>query len=914
MKAFKYVLLALGGVVLVAAALLAYVALTFDPNKYKPEIVALVKDRTQRTLKLEGDIKLSVFPRIGADLGKVSLSERGSDKEFAGIEAAKVSLALMPLLSGQAIVDAVEVRGLRATVVKAKDGSLNIDDLLAAGAAEPGKGAPAEKPADKAAPVAVDISSVRISDTHLAYRDEASGASYAVSGLTLNTGQLKDGVETPVELTVKLEASKPALRLDIAMKTRMRFEIEAQNLRLAGLDLDAKGDALDIKGLALKASGDSDLRMKSREIVLDRLALAATGTRGKEAFDLKLDAPSLNLTREKVAGSGVAFNAALKGPEGALAAVLSLPSLEGTPRSFKVSALTADLSLKQGQSAVTAKLASPVEGQLDEQTMLPLAVTLAKLAADVDAKQGANAVKAKLGGAIKARFDGRQTLPTAVEMPQLAVDFDARAGENSVKGRLGGALAAKFDGKDMASGRIESPQLALDFDAQAGKNAVKGKLASPLAADLGAQLFSLPKLATSMAVSGPELPNKGFQAELAGSAEANLAKKSVHTSLSGRFDESRIKARLGIVNFAKPAYTVDADIDRLDMDRYLPPAKPGGKAEAKAAAGAKPAAEKPLDFSALKGLDAQGSVRIGSLKVNNIKASNVRVDLRAADGKLRVDPLSANLYGGATTGAIALDADASRVAVKQDLKGVNIEPLLKDAADFDTLSGKGTVSLDLTAQGQTVGAMKKSLGGNAALMLTDGAVKGIDIAGTLRQVKAKLSALKGQQKQDADKSRKTDFAELSGTFKIRNGVAHNDDLAAKSPLLRLAGAGDIDIGNDRIDYTVKATVVATSKGQGGAELAELSGITIPVHLTGPLGAPGYALDYGDMAASLAKKKAEEAIKGQLGDKLAPLLGGGKAAEPSGKAAEPAGKKPGKAAPAPKQEEKKPEDLLKGLFK
>ena len=59
MRILKYVLIALGGVLVVAGALLAYVAATFDPNQYKPQLVQAVKDRSQRTLRLEGDIALS---------------------------------------------------------------------------------------------------------------------------------------------------------------------------------------------------------------------------------------------------------------------------------------------------------------------------------------------------------------------------------------------------------------------------------------------------------------------------------------------------------------------------------------------------------------------------------------------------------------------------------------------------------------------------------------------------------------------------------------------------------------------------------------------------------------------------------------------------------------------------------------
>ena len=97
-KYLKYGLWSIGVVVVLVAGAVAYIALTFDPNAYKPQIIKAVKDSKQRTLKLDGDIKLYFFPSIGASLGKVSLSEFQSEQEFVSVENAAVSLKLLPLL------------------------------------------------------------------------------------------------------------------------------------------------------------------------------------------------------------------------------------------------------------------------------------------------------------------------------------------------------------------------------------------------------------------------------------------------------------------------------------------------------------------------------------------------------------------------------------------------------------------------------------------------------------------------------------------------------------------------------------------------------------------------------------------------------------------------------------------------
>jgi len=624
MKILKYALLAITGLVIVIGAVLAYIAATFDPNQYKPQIVQAVKERTQRTLKLEGDIGLSFWPSIGAKIGKASLSERASDREFAAVEEVRVALKLMPLLSRQVVVDTVRVRGLRASIVKAKDGRTNVDDL--AGSPAP-KGAPATK--DVGADFKVDIAGIEITDATVSYADAAAGTKYVLSKLNLKTGRLAPGVPTSVELSVHVQSGTPKVDLPVAMKTRLTFDPEKRSLALADLVLEAKGVAAGLTNLVVKLTGNAD-----------------------------------------------------------------------------------------------------VDGE-----------------------------------------------------------------------------------KERAS-----------------------------------------------------------------------------ASLAGKIADSSVKARLDVAGFATPAVNFDVEIDQLDVDRYLPQRAGGGQSPG---AGKQPEKEQPFDLSGLRDLRAAGTLKIGSFKASNVKASNVRLGVKANGGRVDLDPVTADFYQGKLASAITINAAPATptFAVRHRFTGISVGPLVKDLADSDILEGKGDVAADVTSQGNTVSALKKALNGSASLKLADGALKGIDIAGSIRSAKAKLGALRGEQTQAADSKQRTDFSELTATFKIANGVARNNDLDMKSPLLRVGGEGEINIGEDRLNYLIKASIVGTSKGQGGREVEELRGVTVPVRVSGPLAAPSYKLDFG----STAKDAAKQAITDQLQKRF-----GGEAAK--GDATE--GAKSGGSA----------RDALKGLFR
>ncbi|HEU5178773.1 MAG TPA: AsmA family protein, partial [Burkholderiales bacterium] len=335
--------------------------------------------------------------------------------------------------------------------------------------------------------------------------------------------------------------------------------------------------------------------------------------------------------------------------------------------------------------------------------------------------------------------------------------------------------------------------------------------------------------------------------------------------VTAKLDDSTIKAKF---TAAEP-YDFEASIDKINVDRYLgEPEKPQPAAAPQKTAEKSKDEDAPVDLSGLKGLNARGKLAIGELQVRGLKVAEVNAQLNAKDGRVSIAPHSAKLYGGTVTGEVAADASRNAITLKEQLKGINIGPLLRDVAQRDQLEGKGDITLDVTAAGKTVNAMKRSLAGSAKLHLQDGAIKGINIAEIIQKGRNLLggqSASAGESANDA--TRKTDFSELSASFVIKNGVAHNEDLDAKAPLFRLGGKGDINIGASSLDYTAKAAVVATTKGQGGAERDRLAGLTVPVHLSGPFDDLKYKVDYRGMAGEAAKSEVGQKLKDRVGQEL-----------------------------------------------
>src|SRR5215467_13751812 len=159
MKILKYALCAIVGLIVLVVLAVAVAVATFDPNQYKGELAKIVKEKTGRTLAVEGKIGLTFYPSLGVAVGRTSLSERNSDKVFARIDDVKVSLAVLPLLSRQVVVDRVTLSGLDVDLVQGKDGKTNFADLAGAEGSAPAK-APAAKPGPKGERVQVDVAGI----------------------------------------------------------------------------------------------------------------------------------------------------------------------------------------------------------------------------------------------------------------------------------------------------------------------------------------------------------------------------------------------------------------------------------------------------------------------------------------------------------------------------------------------------------------------------------------------------------------------------------------------------------------------------------------------------------------------------------------------------------------------------------
>ena len=828
-KALKLTAFGLIGLFVLLLVVVGIFATTFNPNDYKPLIVKLVQEKKQRTLHLDGDIKLAFWPKLGADLGKISLSEHNSDKEFASIISAKVSLALVPLLKKQLVVDTVYVDGVNANIVRFKDGTTNFDDLMS-------------KDKEESEQIKFDVDGIHVTNTSINFADEMSNAKYSISQFNLKTGHVALARPFDLNTTFKLQASNPKVNADFKLSGNFMADVDAKHYVAKDLEANVKGNLATLNNANITLAGDVDAKPENMELLVDGLKFGLSGNQAGGNLTLDLAAPALKVQKDVVTGKQASVTFTQTKGNDVTKANLTLADVKGSPQSLQSSGVSGEVSMKQGARNVQSKFSSPFFGNLEK-----LIFDLPALAGQVDITDPSlpkGAIKGDF--AFKVHADVKQELVNSYY--NLNIDGT----------QLNGNVAVASFSKPAIKFNLNANQL--DLNKLLGEKASSNTAGSDKPADLSALKSLL--LEGNISV-GKIIFDKYQLANLNLGVKADGEQLNI-APLSVKFDESQIKGSFGISQFAKPAYHFDFDIDKLDADKYIT------KSDKPAAT--KSSADTPIDLSALKKLNAEGALNVGSLKVANVKTSNVHIKVKANQGVAELAPFSANLYEGSMNGSLRVDArNTPSIVFKQNMNGIAIGPLMVDAINNDMLNGKGTLNLDITTSGNTVGALKKSLNGTAGLSLADGAVKGIDIAGTLRNVKDKINITK-QSSTASNKTQKTDFSEMMANFTIKNGVAHNEDLSIKAPLFRIGGNGDIDIGGETINYTAKPTIVNSLKGQGGSDLSLMNGLTIPIKVTGSFAKPSYAIDFSGLAAGMAKNKLLENVGGKKADAVKSLLG------------------------------------------
>ena len=363
-------------------------------------------------------------------------------------------------------------------------------------------------------------------------------------------------------------------------------------------------------------------------------------------------------------------------------------------------------------------------------------------------------------------------------------------------------------------------------------------------------------------------------------------------------DETTLSGDLSVPRGATGTYRFDLAADSIDLNRYMAP-----PAEGAASGGEAAPVEIPVDL--IRPLNARGGLTVGEAYLGALRFENVELGLNAANGNLRIHPVSAGLFEGSYNGDVRIDASGATpvLSVNEQVSGVQLGALALAMFEQENVTGAINGTFKLTGRGADLGAVQKSLAGNMNFELVDGAFEGTDVWYEIRRARA---LLKQEPAPKPVLPARTQFSTVRASGPVTDGVFRNDDLLAELPFMQITGNGTVDFAAAMLDYQMSARVLEKPEFASGASAAELDEFTeavIPLRITGPLSSPSVKPDIEGMLKEQVKQEIEEK-KEELKDRLMDKLIGGGEEEPA----------EGETQEEPQEEEQDIEDQLKDSLK
>ncbi|WP_368928687.1 AsmA family protein [Alcaligenes faecalis] len=828
--------------------------LTFNPNSYKQKLADIVQQKYQRTLKIDGDIELSLFPRIGLSVQGLSLSDRNSEDPFASLESARFAVALWPLINNRLVVDHVAVTGFKAWIVRDEEGKLNFDDLLQAPPAGPqlpvarsgvsllpaaqAAEAPQEKPVEPAPeslPVPeliakrsgsetdfqIDIAGLSLKGGEIHYFSKRSNVIGRLLQLEVNTGRMTFG--------------QP---FDVAFKSRLSGDYPVADGVLEGqgqLSLDPASKSYSAQKLSLSFVGDLD----------------------------ELQAQSLT----------VKGNVAYKSAQRQFSATNLDTQLQGQwLGAYPVSDLNATLS--------TPKM------QIDSVSDL---VSFEKLALRVRGK------------------NEDQNLDLALDVPRIQVSPAQAEGSPVVASlKVSGprvlGLGLTLQGLSGNSEELLFEQAKLDGAIKQGSRVAQLKASSPMQWQPSNEWLRLPEIQANIRVEDEADAGSRFEMPVTGQADLNKGKQHYSAQLSSSTEQAQGSLDVTLQDKGKgPLLDAVLKADKLDLDELrsifwvtapevVPATEPEPQAEApEAAAEQEPAAEGGEQTEQPKAAEADAAppaeeapeettsyawldkitfdlrFEIEKLRSLGVVMDQVKAQVKNQGQLINLSQFNAQAYEGQLQAKAKVEP-GKRFEMGLKLQQMQVGSLLLDAFGNDYLAGKGNVDLNLKAQGNTQEERLNALEGGLTVDLRDGSWRSVDLDQSVRDInEAVRNAFSGQIPlllPESDPLRRTVLSRLQGSLDIKKGQGTFRNFRATTPILTVTTAkgSTLDLVTQHANVTLQARLNHNNLAADERKsFQDLRNVLIPIHISGPWAALSYQIQWKDIASNSIKKALQDGL-------------------------------------------------------
>ncbi|MEQ1740154.1 MAG: AsmA family protein [Methyloglobulus sp.] len=276
-------LLLAGCLALILVLVIAVFALPLliDPNNYKTDIAALIRDKTGRDVTFEGDITVTVFPWIGLRTEKIVVSNKPGFQELPFISIAKsdIKVKLLPLLAQKIEVNTIALDGLTLNLAKDKQGLSNWDDLIASSRPSP-SAAPTNRDSQNISPgsalAALTVGDITIQNAQINWDNQQTGKQLELKNIRFTANKFVFGEPIKIDMTMDISGKELKFPGSVKLVTELRVDEKLDHLDLRDSQLDWISAKKPVAGQPLAAiinTPNADINVAQQTLKLSNLQL-----------------------------------------------------------------------------------------------------------------------------------------------------------------------------------------------------------------------------------------------------------------------------------------------------------------------------------------------------------------------------------------------------------------------------------------------------------------------------------------------------------------------------------------------------------------------------------------------------------------------------------------------------------------
>lgn len=359
-----------------------------------------------------------------------------------------------------------------------------------------------------------------------------------------------------------------------------------------------------------------------------------------------------------------------------------------------------------------------------------------------------------------------------------------------------------------------------------------------------------------------------------------------------QLDDTRVTGSVGINQAQTLPLVANLVVDKLNVDRYLPPSSEpavsnNSSASSKSASttaastasrsssasyGQPPETRLPLD--SLRQAQFKLSLAAGELQVAQAKLSNLKTQVRSNQGVAYLDELTFDSYDGRVDATGHLDGRRAQARLELDAKVDSVEllGLLGDTLNEKRLQGAVSTTVKANSAGSTVEQLQRQLAADIQLQAQALQVNELDIERDLCDLAASLggSSVQGQVWKGY-----THLQDLSGQFSLRDEVLSITSLDAGVEALAVKARGSLQLTDQSFDIPLDVNVTGQRDETLACQIRDRwRNQDLPLRCRGSLDTIGArtCLPDKERLGKLLESETKQELQDKLSEKLKEKLG------------------------------------------